>query len=75
MKNYNISKDGTIILAEDKTYTKKELLMNFMNFIEYSNFSIEKNINNTEIPYQIIIKNIFLFKKYNWSRMGKETRN
>jgi len=55
MKYTNITNNLALVLSEDKTYKKAELLQEFQNFLSLSNYKIEKWINKRKCPYEVLI--------------------
>lgn len=55
MDYLNIRKDNSTIVSPDKVYKKSELLTKFVDFIEHSDFKLEKWIKNSCAPYECIL--------------------
>ncbi len=55
MKYYNIRKDCSIELSEDKLFTKKELFDRFASFIQNSGYSVYEWVRSNKAPYELII--------------------
>jgi len=55
MKYTNITKNLSFINAEDKSYSKKELIMKFEEFLMDSGYRIEKWIDNKRAPYELLV--------------------